>query len=164
VTLVVLSPTACFPTSYTCVESNAVDYSCVGSCETDTPINPEELLLGGIIIPVGQLVGDLCAPPVECPPIVVSDCDDVLRIAQDKLIAWHTARCGVLTSSGGEIGVAFSESFEYADIAAMEANGWVKTQTYSNPTKCGWLFSTGFVTDGAQSLMANLTGNPGYRI
>lgn len=46
----------CFDTDYSCVDSTPTDYSCIGACEIQQPIVNPEMLLQGVIIPIGSLV------------------------------------------------------------------------------------------------------------
>lgn len=143
--LSVVSPVQCFPTDYTCIESNAVDYTCIGACETDTPIVPEELVLEGIIIPVGQLIETPCAPVVECPPIIGSECNEILRILQEKVLAWHIASCGIVLGSDGGSGLVVHESFEdYDNLTDMEDNDW----TFIDEMVPGGAAGDGFMSVG----------------
>ncbi len=46
----------CFDTPYECIDSTPTDFSCIGACEVQEPIVIPEMLLQGVIIPIGALV------------------------------------------------------------------------------------------------------------
>lgn len=122
----------CFDTVYDeCVEGTPTEMDCIGSCEEvtlppqppcpDCPECPEPC-------PPCPEPCPPCPECPECPPVVVSDCDEILRIVKSKVIAWHIVTCGVIGASS-EGGVVVTDDLEYEEQAEAEAAGWVFEDT-----------------------------------
>lgn len=146
----------CFDTIYDqCVEGNPTgDADCIGSCAESPP--PEEPECPECPECPEPEPCEPCPDCPDCPPVVVSNCNDVLRILSTKVLAWHIVTCGVQGATQ-EDGIVVTDGLEYEDQAEAEANGWVfEDQLGDSNWQVG---ATDFVYEGTRCFKAVMNGD-----